>query len=53
MTSPTAMICDRCGNPMNHHADKLVHEPGGDVVVEMHACPGCGAIASRPAPPAG
>lgn len=52
------LICPQCGGEMNHHADKLVyppkaedrHQPYGDfggVVEETHACPGCGAVASR------
>jgi ribosomal protein S27AE len=56
------MRCPRCGAAMNHHADKLV-EPSdardadlldpdlGGVVREVHGCPGCGAVESRPAPP--
>jgi ribosomal protein S27AE len=52
------MICPRCGATMNHHAEKLVAPPTADdlarndpvlggVVEELHACPGCGAVASR------
>jgi ribosomal protein S27AE len=53
------MICPKCGDLMNHHADKLVDltdgQPGDDVdgglggtIQEMHACPGCGNVESRP-----
>jgi ribosomal protein S27AE len=49
------MICPRCGVAMNHHAEKVVYpsdataaEPAlGGVVEELHACPECGASASR------
>jgi ribosomal protein S27AE len=54
------MICPKCGDEMNHHADKLVYLAGlddthhghtdfGGIVRETHACPGCGAVESRPA----
>ena len=52
------MICSKCGDEMNHHADKLVHpisaeearrvnEVLGGVIEETHCCPGCGAVESR------
>jgi ribosomal protein S27AE len=52
------MICPKCGDEMNHHADKLtypahsaenqqLHSALGGVLEEMHACPGCGAVESR------
>jgi ribosomal protein S27AE len=52
------MICTECGDEMNHHADKLTYPTKGDnlnqanhelggVLEETHACPGCGAVASR------
>ena len=45
------MICDRCGATMNHHADKEIpaaaDASSSEVIEELHACPGCGAIASR------
>lgn len=52
------MICPKCGNEMNHHADKLVEpvkqddlqhmNPAlGGVIEEMHYCPACGAVESR------
>ena len=51
----TPMICARCGHEMNHHAEKLIHSTDGSpdpvldgIVEEVHACPGCGAGASRP-----
>jgi predicted RNA-binding Zn-ribbon protein involved in translation (DUF1610 family) len=52
------MICPKCGDAMNHHADKLIH-PGtpadakhvdpalGGPIEETHSCPACGAVASR------
>jgi len=54
----TKMICPKCGDEMNHHADKLVYSAGldgahqghndlGGVVEETHACPGFGAVESR------
>ena len=52
------MICPKCGNEMNHHADKLIYSIEGreaanfdaslgGLVEETHGCPGCGAVASR------
>lgn len=52
------MICPKCGDEMNHHADKLVYpaateeaqklDPAiGGIVEETHCCPGCGAVESR------
>ena len=54
------MICPKCGDQMNHHADKLTYSAEGDraatfdpalggVVEQTHNCPGCGYIASRTA----
>lgn len=53
------MICPKCGFKMNHHSDKLVRgsdshlqeldEYLGGFLEEFHACPNCGAVASRPA----
>jgi predicted RNA-binding Zn-ribbon protein involved in translation (DUF1610 family) len=54
----STMICPKCGNEMNHHADKLidpvkpedlrqVNSALGGVIEEMHYCPGCGDAASR------
>lgn len=54
------MICPKCGDNMNHHADKLIYsdcededapvDPAlGGVIEETHNCPGCGMIASRTA----
>ena len=48
------MICPKCGNEMNHHADKLIYsnegreaanfDPSlGGLIEETHDCPGCGA----------
>ena len=51
------MTCPKCGEKMNHHADKIVYSAGareahaqnifGAALEETHACPGCGAIESR------
>ena len=52
------MICRECGTEMNHHADKLIYPSEklqtaaidvalGGLIEETHACPGCGAVASR------
>jgi predicted RNA-binding Zn-ribbon protein involved in translation (DUF1610 family) len=52
------MICPKCGDEMNHHADKLVYPASpedaktmnatfGGMIDETHCCPGCGAVASR------
>jgi predicted RNA-binding Zn-ribbon protein involved in translation (DUF1610 family) len=54
----TKMICPKCGDEMNHHADKLVHPLTpqevedvnvtlGGLIEETHCCPGCGAVESR------
>lgn len=54
------MICPRCGAEMNHHSDKMVYcnDPQEAVpcdsavrghIEEFHACPICGAGASRQA----
>jgi ribosomal protein S27AE len=55
------MTCPKCGARMNHHADKLVEPVDsegwgrrdsvlGGLLHEMHACPRCGNVESRPAP---
>ena len=52
------MICPKCGDEMNHHADKLIYSTAerasaridpalGGLIEETHQCPGCGAIAGR------
>ncbi len=52
------MICPKCGDEMNHHADKLVYPASreeakkmnpalGGVIEETHCCPGCGVVESR------
>ncbi len=55
--APSPMRCPKCGATMNQHAEKVVYgsqgaktdpELGG-VIEEMHACPRCGYVASRPA----
>ena len=54
------MNCPRCGAVMNYHADKALYFNEGDetrstdsatggFIEEIHACPNCGASASRPA----
>ena len=46
-----AIICPVCGARMNHHADKLIYSADADgspeYLEEFHACPNCGASASR------
>lgn len=55
-----AMICPSCRVAMNRHADKLVDPRTpeeaqrsdaalGGMVSQVHACPGCGHGAARPA----
>jgi ribosomal protein S27AE len=56
-TQKDKMICPKCGDEMNHHADKLVYATPADakqadnglggVIEETHCCPGCGAVESR------
>lgn len=52
------MKCPKCGADMNFHAEKIVYglssdsaEPASDgfnaSLQELHACPRCGAAASR------
>ena len=59
LRSAEKMTCPKCGFEMNHHSDKLVRSPDsqadamderlGGFLEEFHACPNCGAVASRPA----
>lgn len=55
MADPQPMTCPYCGATMNHHADKLIQQPGGvasdDIIEQVYACPRCGASASRRAGP--
>jgi ribosomal protein S27AE len=57
-TTANNIICSRCGGEMNHHCDKLVYatdfqdmhltDPAlGGIIIEFHACPKCGTVASR------
>ena len=52
------MKCPKCGADMNFHAQKIVHglsdnsaeleaESSNASLLEFHACPKCGAAASR------
>jgi uncharacterized C2H2 Zn-finger protein len=43
-----SMICPRCGAVMTRHAEKVDYAT--ERVEEIHACPSCPTIASRPAP---
>ena len=50
------MICPACGSEMNHHADKIDYSNPeaadaafGGVVQEVHTCPRCGNVKTRPA----
>ena len=56
MASANKIRCPKCGDEMNHHAEKLIYssedEKGyvptfGGSVEEVHACPNCGASVSR------
>jgi hypothetical protein len=44
----TPMICPRCGAVMNRHAEKIDY--AAERVEEIHTCPSCPTIGSRPAP---
>jgi ribosomal protein S27AE len=51
------MKCPKCGAEMNFHAQKITYgigssaggdtETAGGTLQEFHACPKCGAVASR------
>jgi len=57
----TRMVCPACGVEMNFHAEKINQsaravgesefaaqgDECGEVVEEIHTCPGCGKIGSR------
>lgn len=54
----TPLLCPRCGNPMNRHAEKLVApidasdaaavDPAlGGILEEVYACPRCGMCSMR------
>ena len=54
----TKMKCPKCGADMNFHAQKIVHgmsnygaeseaDTSNTTLLEFHACPNCGAAASR------
>ncbi len=54
----TKMKCPKCGADMNFHAQKIVHgltsdsaeseeDSSNTALLEFHACPNCGAAASR------
>ena len=52
----TPMRCPMCGATMNRHGEKVVYGSTGSVdadlggvLEEMHACPRCGYVTSRPA----
>lgn len=58
MVASTKMKCPKCGADMNFHAQKIVHGLSSDsaeseadspntTLLEFHACPNCGAAASR------
>lgn len=58
MSAQRQMICQQCGITMNRHAAKIVEPRTGEeaqcadpalggVVEHVHACPGCGKIASE------
>jgi DNA-directed RNA polymerase subunit M/transcription elongation factor TFIIS len=47
------MNCPKCGNVMNHHADKVMyaeHEDSmSETLTEFYTCPKCGTNASQTA----
>ena len=52
MSNKDAMVCEKCGAAMNHHADKIDYSVEDDsafggVVQEVHTCPHCGHIQLR------
>jgi ribosomal protein S27AE len=58
MANKTKMTCPKCGDEMNHHADKLVdpitpeerkyiNSALGGLIEETHHCPSCGGVESR------
>jgi ribosomal protein S27AE len=58
MANKNKMICPKCGDEMNHHADKLVDPVTpeeqkhinpvlGGLIEETHQCPSCGGVESR------
>ncbi len=55
MAAENRMTCPRCGELMNHHADKIICDsaspeigvPFTGSVAELDQCPGCGAGVSR------
>lgn len=56
MSHKEPMICPNCDAVMNHHATKIdysVEDPGDDAfggaLQEIHTCPNCGRIQTRPA----
>jgi hypothetical protein len=58
-TSPSGrLLCPGCGDPMNFHAEKVVHgaDPTGTdasqdgVVAEFHTCPACKYVLERHSP---
>jgi hypothetical protein len=60
MAASRKMICARCGEEMNHHADKIDYgaalddssaASGGSegVLQEIHTCQGCGNVEMRTA----
>jgi len=61
MPARPRVTCPRCGNKMNHHADKVDFSAGledsegtdpdfGGVLAEFHACPACKLVVERPVP---
>ena len=60
MADERRITCPQCGNPMNHHADKLVAPTGdepagavdpdfGGIIQETHTCPRCATVVFSPA----
>jgi hypothetical protein len=60
MPDRPGVTCPKCGNKMNHHADKVDYSAAldpktadpdiGGLLAEFHTCPSCKLVVERPAP---
>lgn len=61
MPARSRVSCPKCGDEMNHHADKVDFSAGpenaeamdpdfGGVLAEFHTCTGCNLAVERPVP---
>jgi hypothetical protein len=59
MATNQPIMCAECGIAMNYHAEKIDYQAAldapaaidpdlGGVVEEVHTCPGCGNMGTRP-----